>query len=250
MSEHPTIAPAATRADKLVVAVAMLFPSVVTWFYFIWLAESKSQGQQLAFAVGKAAQFAMPVVWVALTQPGRLGWRRSPPIIPRRYVLLGIAFGLTVSAAMMAMYFVVLKPQGWFDEATPQILDKVSGFGVASPMGYLALAMFYALIHSGLEEYYWRWFVFGQLGRFQSVALAAVVSSLGFMAHHVILLGYYFGWASTWAYLFSLCVAVGGLIWAGLYHRSQSIGPSWISHLIVDAGIFLVGYDVVRRLWL
>ena len=130
-----------------------------------------------------------------------------------------------------------------------QILQKVQGFGVASPLSYLALGVFYALVHSGLEEYYWRWFVFGQLRRLQPVGLAAIISSLGFMVHHVILLGFYFGWNSPLTYLFSISVAMGGLFWAWLYQRTQSIYAPWVSHLIVDAGIFLLGYDVVRVLF-
>ena len=80
------------------------------------------------------------------------------------------------------------------------------------------------------------------------VVAAAVVSSVAFMAHHVILLGFYFGWTTPWTYLFSVAVAIGGLVWAWLYQRSGSIVAAWLSHLVVDAGIFLVGYDVVRGL--
>jgi membrane protease YdiL (CAAX protease family) len=241
--------PPATWADRVVVSVAMLIPSIVTWVYFIWLADRESAGQQLVFAVGKSAQFALPVAWIALTQPGRLGLGRPKLRSATLDGGLGIGFGLAFVATMMVVYLAILKPEGGFDEVTPRIHEKVRGFGVDSTLSYLALAAFYALIHSGLEEYYWRWFVFGQLCRFQPMGVAAGISSLGFMAHHVILLGFYFGFASPWAYVFSLSVAVGGLFWAWLYHRTNSIYSPWISHLIVDAGIFLVGYDIVGALF-
>jgi len=44
---------------------------------------------------------------------------------------------------------------------------------------------------------------------------------------------------------FSLCIAVGGMVWAWLYHRTHTIYSSWISHLVIDAAIMVVGYDLV-----
>ena len=63
--------------------------------------------------------------------------------------------------------------------------------GPADTGKYVALAVFYALVHSLLEEYYWRWFVFGQLRALVAPTLAIVLSSLAFAAHHVILLYVY-----------------------------------------------------------
>jgi membrane protease YdiL (CAAX protease family) len=44
---------------------------------------------------------------------------------------------------------------------------------------------------------------------------------------------------------FSLCVAFGGAAWAWIYHRSGSIYSVWLSHLLVDAAILVIGYDMV-----
>ncbi len=65
------------------------------------------------------------------------------------------------------------------------------------------------------------------------------------MAHHVIVLSRFFGWFSPWTLFFSLSVAVGGAIWAVLYWRYRSLLGPWISHLMVDAAIFLVAYLLV-----
>ena len=46
--------------------------------------------------------------------------------------------------------------------------------------------------------------------------------------------------------LLSAAVAIGGAFWAWLYERSGSLVGPWMSHLLVDAGIFLVGFDLVR----
>ena len=117
--------------------------------------------------------------------------------------------------------------------------------GLASPAMYITFALFLAIPHSLLEEYYWRWFVFGQLRRVTSWRVALLVSSLGFMAHHVIVINQFLqqGWAVT--LFFSLCVAWGGCLWAWLYERFRSLYGPWLSHLLVDCGIMSIGYDLI-----
>ena len=98
-----------------------------------------------------------------------------------------------------------------------------------------------------MEEYYWRWFVFGRLRRHLSFGPAAAVSSLAFMSHHVIVLYVYLpGYFWTAVVPLSLCVAVGGVVWAWLFEQTRSIYAAWLSHLLVDAGIFAIGYDLLR----
>ena len=36
-----------------------------------------------------------------------------------------------------------------------------------------------------------------------------------------------------------------GVIWASIYHRCRNLIPGWISHAVVDAGIFAIGYLLV-----
>jgi membrane protease YdiL (CAAX protease family) len=122
----------------------------------------------------------------------------------------------------------------------------VAGFGLDSVSKFVALGVFYSLAHSLLEEYYWRWFVFGQLRSLVRLWPAIIVASLGFMAHHVLVLSLYFGWWTWPTLLFSACVAVGGAFWAWLYDRTGSLLGPWLSHLLVDAGIFFIGFELVR----
>lgn len=226
-----------------VIALALALPSAVTWLYFVALAGSDAQVQQAAYACGKAVQFTLPIVWVYIVQ-------RRKPKIPRPQandVALGVASGAAIVAAMLVLYFAWPLPAGWLESALQPVRAKVAGLGLDSTTKFVALALFYALVHSLLEEYYWRWFVFGELRRAATFWPAACLSSLGFMAHHVILLGVYFGFASPLTYLFSFAVAVGGLIWAWLYQRSGALYGAWVSHLLVDAGIFFIGWTIVRQ---
>ncbi|MFO0845518.1 MAG: CPBP family intramembrane glutamic endopeptidase [Gemmataceae bacterium] len=99
-----------------------------------------------------------------------------------------------------------------------------------------------------MEPPYWRWFVFGRLRTLVTLTPAIVLSSLGFMSHHVLI---------VWAYLpdrvltgvvpASLAVAAGGAAWAWLYHRAGSLLAPWVSHALVDAALFVIGWDVLQR---
>ena len=55
----------------------------------------------------------------------------------------------------------------------------------------------------------------------------------------------YFGWSEPMAYLLAACVAIGGLFWGWLYQRTGHLWSAWISHMIVDAGIFGLGYFIL-----
>jgi membrane protease YdiL (CAAX protease family) len=124
--------------------------------------------------------------------------------------------------------------------------SKLEQLGMDSPAGYVLLAAFLTVIHSLLEEYYWRWFVFGWLRRQVPLPTAIMVSSLGFMAHHVIILAVFLpGYFLSAVVPFSLCVAGGGAFWAWLYDRTGSLYAPWVSHLLVDAAIMAVGYELL-----
>jgi membrane protease YdiL (CAAX protease family) len=234
-----------SRRDIVAIAFAITFPTLLTWVYFIWLAKASAGLQQAAYSIGKVIQFGFPVFWFVVVQRERL----ARPRFQRDGLLIGGLFGLAIVAAMIAAYHLWLKPSGAFDSAAELVREKVQGMGIDSLAKYAALSVFYAACHSFLEEYYWRWFVFAQLRRVTSLAPAIAISSLGFMAHHVLVLSEYFGWGTFLSLFFSLGVAVGGVAWSWLYHHSRTLFGPWLSHALVDAGIFLVGFEIVRSAW-
>jgi uncharacterized protein len=227
--------------ESLVMVVAMLLPSLVTLLYFVVLAGTAEWLQQAAYAVGKTLQFALPVIWVGLVCRQRLGW----PTPTTRGLAGGLGSGLLILVLTLLLYRHVLAPLGVLDAAVANIREKVLELGLTAVWQYVALGVFYSVVHSLLEEYYWRWFVFGRLRRLLQPWPAMWISSGAFMAHHVFILATFFGWMTPWTYLFSLAVAVGGLFWAWLYQRSGSLYGPWLSHMLIDAAIFLIGYDLV-----
>ncbi len=229
-------------AAWLGIAFALVFPTIVTWAYFFRAADADQGVQQGVMATLKVLQFVFPVAWFYFVLRERIEWQRTST----RGVAAGLLFGLAVAVAGWFVFHYLLTGSPMFVAASEQIRAKVAGFGLDSTAKYVALGVFYSLAHSFLEEYYWRWFVFGQLRRLAPLWPAIIVSSLGFMAHHVLVLSLYFGWWTWPTLLFSASVAVGGAFWAWLYDRTNSLLGPWLSHLIVDAGIFYVGFQLVR----
>ena len=247
--------------DLVAIAFAIIFPTIVTLVYFQWLKDSESSFQQIAFGIGKLLQFGFPVAWIWFWHRSKLQRRvnsdpgkhehdepdRKRKATTRHAILIGISFGLLVVAGMFGIYFLLIANSEIAPQLGVMVQEKVIDMGINSFWKYAAMGVFYALCHSFLEEYYWRWFVFDMLQKFVSTPLAIVISSLGFMAHHVILLGFFFNWQWT-TYALSFCIALGGMFWAWQFHETGKLRASWISHMIVDAGIFALGYFLVKQI--
>jgi membrane protease YdiL (CAAX protease family) len=217
----------------------MAFPSHFTWVYFVALADSAPWAQQAAWLIGKGIQFAFPLAWVFLIERQRPRWSK----LTSRGLALGVGIGALIAVVMLAAYHGWLFHTALFAHVADVLRKKLPAFGINGPAAMIALGVFYSAIHSLMEEYYWRWFVFGQLRCLVPQPVAILVSSLAFMGHHVVVLLIYLPW--PWAAAASACVAVGGAIWAWLYQRSGSLYAPWLCHLLIDAAIFAIGYDLV-----
>ncbi len=239
-----------TGRQRILLGMAMLFatvfPTVAAWSYFVELANSPGSSnswQQLAYVGGKIVQFAFPLVVVLLV--GKLpSTRIRGSDFPSWRV--GLAFGTIVLALMLGLYFGGLRGSRMLAQTPDRLRGKLLEVNVASPARYLLLAVFIVAVHSFLEEYYWRWFVFGYLRYTMKLIPAIAFSSFAFMAHHVIVLYVYLpGKFWSVAVPLSLAIAVGGAVWAWLYERGGKLGPPWLSHLLADAGIFVIGWDLM-----
>ncbi|MGE0757390.1 MAG: CPBP family intramembrane glutamic endopeptidase [Pirellulaceae bacterium] len=233
------------RALVGALAFTMVVPTVITWLYFLALNDRPSSYQQVAYVAGKLVQFGFPIAWVLWVERERPRWSRK---VSKRGLALGFLFGGAVASAMFGLYFGYLRPSGFFDEPAMAVRRRIASIGLTSVWTYRLVAVFYALGHSFLEEYYWRWFVFRRWQQLVPLTGAVIASSLGFMAHHVLVLAQYFGWSSPTTWLFAGAVAVGGACWAWLYHVTQSLWVPWIGHCLIDAAIFVIGYDLAREL--
>ncbi len=241
--------PGGPRAD-LPTALAVLFaaslPSLVIWLHFIVLS-GDDVPPLLRFAVdagGKVIAVAFPLLFMVL-------WERRRPQMtwPRRDgLLLGFGFGLAVAAGILALYFGWLRSSPLLRSAPTPVLAVLQQMGADQLPGFLVLAVFISVGNSLLEEYYFRWFIFGRLRAFLPLPAAIGTSALVFMAHHVILLSVYLpGQFWTLTVPFTLCIAVGGALWAWLYYRTGALYAPWLSHAVIDAAILVVGWDMMHH---
>lgn len=228
------------------VGIALLLPTIVTLAFFVYAPRYIPDSQWPTYVLMKCVEFAFPIAWVLWVLRERIQlWR------PRwSGIALGVAFGLLVAVTTWLVYHYLLSGTEDFREAVTKVRDKVQGFGIDRPWKFALFGAFYSLNHALLEEYYFRWFLFGQLRRLVPLWPAVFISGFGFMLHHVPILGVFFKWDPLPTVFFSLSVAVGGIFWAWLYDHSKSIAGPCLSHLLVDAGIFLVGFEMMHGLWM
>lgn len=236
--------------DALALTFASLFPLAMAILYFVVLHNPDGEPNPVlkaAFVVGKVIQFAFPAVYVwcfyrdqiRLVRPT---WQGLP---------LAVAFALIVGVSMYVLFFTWVRHLPAVGEKTPEMIyQRLVQFNATSPLAFVALAFYFCVPHALAEEYYWRWFVFGWMRRHVPIPVAIVLSSLGFMAHHVVILGVFFAddfW--TLAVPCSLGVAVGGGVWAWIYQRGGSLYAPWLSHALIDAWILGLGYVMVQKYW-
>ena len=229
--------------DWWAILFASTFPLAMAYLYFVVIAGAVDEANPwmtVAYGVGKLIQFPFPLVYIALFHRD---WLRG--CRPRwKGIGEGVGFGLLVAAAMFALYFGVLRDGPLLGDAGRNVFAVLRKNHLDTPTRFVVTGLLLSTAHSLLEEYYWRWFVFGLMKRHLPPWAAVILSGLAFMAHHVVIVSVYFPW--NLAIPFSLGVAVGGGVWAWLYHRHGSLIGPWLSPLLVDAAIFVVGYDLVR----
>lgn len=199
---------------------------------------------QAIYFVTKVLIFAFPAAWWQLAE--RRSWRGRPRQQPPKWagpkrrtdLTIGLGTGCFIGACIWAGYWLAFRPE--ID--TQQLVEHSQRFG--ADRHYVALALFLAVINSGLEEYYWRWFVFGRLRAVMNTAAAVALSSLAFASHHFIVLHNLLGDAVL-AGAFTFAVALGGAVWACQYHLTRRLWGAWLSHFLVDSAILSVGHHIL-----
>lgn len=99
------------------------------------------------------------------------------------------------------------------------------------------------IINSLIEEFYWRYFVFNGLKTKFSYIPAAIIGSIGFTLHHIIILSQYF--SISFNIILGSIIGIAGFIWCMTLQKSNSIIGPWISHIIADLIIIIIGYRLI-----
>jgi len=155
-------------------------------------------------------------------------------------LLWGIGSGFVIGTVILVGWFGFLR--GQLDLAA--LRDVVKANGLDEPARYWAMVIWMSVGNALLEEFVFHWFVdsrLKQLGLW--IGLAIPISALIFTAHHVLVLMAYFPAIKT--IVLSLGVFVGGLLWSWLLRRHGSLVPGYLSHILVDLAIFVVGASML-----
>lgn len=230
---------ASTRCRWAVLVPALLLPLCASFFYFV-LFPGTAFGNSFYSGI-KIFLLVWPIV--------ATGWILRENFVNRerekRHAAgmgMGVLFGIAVVALLV--FLVKATPLGAVvDDNSERIAGRIRDLGVAE--NFLWFALFLSFLHAALEEFYWRWFVFGQLRNLASVPLAHLVAAVGFASHHVVILSQFFPFG--WALFLGGCVATGGFAWSWLYHRYNSLWGAWLSHMIIDLGLMWVGWEVLQK---
>ncbi|WP_088892158.1 CPBP family intramembrane glutamic endopeptidase [Leptolyngbya ohadii] len=191
---------------------------------------------QLIFAATKVWLLAFPLIWFLQVDRGKVAL--SFPLW--RDLLGGIALGLLMFGVIVGAYSLV--GQQWIDPAIVQA--KAQQVGLTEPKLYLLGAFYFTFINSLAEEYIWRWFVYQRCEVLVPGKRAIALAALCFTLHHMIALLAYTGSVGAVA-LGSLGVFLAGAIWSWCYLTYRSLWACYVSHLLADLAIGLIGWKLL-----
>jgi len=197
------------------------------------------------YALAKVWLLAMPLVWTIFIErrpvARRVARARTHEGRWPEGVRAGCLLGLGIGAGILMVYAMIEGMFGGINAARLREVASASGFG--TPVSFVLLGAYLALVNSLLEEYVWRWFVYRACASMMSPVAAIALSAVFFTLHHVIVLAAYFPW---WlAGLASLGVFIGGCAWSWCYVRFGTVWPGYVSHVIVDVAILAVGWRLL-----
>lgn len=215
----------------------MALPFMAALVYFVWLGDHPAA--RIAYGLTKAFTLVWPLVAVLWIIRERLPRPGIGDVFNARVCVTGIISGALIAAAILLLMNTVIGDI--VAGNSENILSKIVAFGLTEH--YLAFAVFLSLIHSLIEEYYWRWFVYGRLRQLIRSHYAHILAGVAFASHHIVIASQFF--PILWAVVLGSCVALGGMIWSMMYERQKTITGAWISHMIVDLSIMAIGYQLV-----
>lgn len=220
----------------IAVGPALVIPALGALAYFVLIRDPLAA--RIAYTATKLFTVVWPVTaWFVILR------NRSPTIPPLRQHLSALPLGATTG--LIIGIVILVMAAGPFrevlDTGAPAIRAKARSFGVLEH--YWLFAATLSIVHSLLEEYYWRWFVYGRLRMLIPGQGAHLVAGAAFALHHVVIASVYFGLG--WALVFGGGTMIGGIIWSVLYARQKTLAGAWLSHVSVDMSLMWCGYRLL-----
>ncbi len=189
----------------------------------------------ILFASLKIWMFSFPLIWFILVEGS------CPSFSPMRKggVVSGITTGIIIAALITAVYISI---GSWLIDLD-MMREMMGRIGLDKLHRYITGAIYWITANSLLEEFVWRWFVVCQARKLMPAWGAIVFSAAGFTIHHIVATSIYF--SPLIVGIITLGIFIGGIIWSWLYVRYDSIWPAYISHVIADLAVFIIGYLLI-----
>ena len=188
--------------------------------------------------------FTLVKIWIVIF-PLFWTWKNNPrklqlPKFQTRQIVAGFCLGILMFISIYITYLLLGK--SWINLV--DIRTKAQEVGITSTNIYLAGFLYWSFINSLIEEYIWRGFVYSQCKILFPTAAAISLASLFFTLHHSIAI---YGYTHNWMVVFigSWGVFVAGAIWSLCYKTYDSIIPGYISHILADMAIAVVGWQLL-----
>lgn len=217
----------------------MVIPFLSSLFYFVLF--SDHYFSRIIYTGTKIFTIAWPLLalWFIIGDPLpriKFSDKKHLKAVPQG-IILGCALSLLIFGLMRT-------PLGELVSGSSEII-RVKALELGILKRYWLFALFLSLANSLIEEYYWRWFVFGRLRKLTNAFCAHAMAGLSFAAHHMVVATVFF--SLLWGVSLGLLVGAGGVVWSVMYDKQKTLTGAWISHLVVDLGIMCVGYTILFR---
>ena len=170
------------------------------------------------------------------------GWnKKERPLLKKLFRLNGktmvqaVLLGLLVYGVIVGGYFCT-KSFVDFSQVTGTLQEK---HGITGE-NFIFVSLYISLANSFLEEFFFRGFAFLSLKPYIGRKLAYVFSPALFAFYHGGMLAGMFSWRVFLVLLTGLFV--GGCIFNYLNEKSESLYPSWVTHMFANFAINTVGF--------
>jgi membrane protease YdiL (CAAX protease family) len=196
----------------------------------------QDRGGQTLYVATRVGILVLPIIWYRRVERGRIAFPRPS----WRDWQAGTLLGVVMFAIIYGSY--VWLGQRWL---SPEVVQSgAETVKLLAPRLYLGFAAYFIFINALVEEYIWRWFVGRQCERLVPGLGAVALAALCFTLHHIIAL---VGFTGSWpvVILGSLGVFMAGAVWSWLYLVYRSLWACYISHLLADVAIALVGWQLL-----
>jgi membrane protease YdiL (CAAX protease family) len=155
--------------------------------------------------------------------------------------LRGIVFGIVFFAVLLSAYYILAR------NIDLGVISQNLGKNMkVTASNFIFVAIYITFGNSFLEEYFFRGFIFLKLKENGHKFLGYTFSSVLFSLYHIMI---FQKWFTTPMFILAVAGLAGvGLLFDFMDSKPHTIYNSWISHILADSAIMLIGLRMFNLL--